>query len=172
MKTALSTYLLVLVMLALLRFGAACSDSESPKDEGAPANAAVPANAPSGDAASDTEGDDGLKPPVEGETEDDAPPSIPPDRLAIGRAAYGTARCALCHGVNANGGGGGPDLTDDVWYHTDGSVEAIERVLRKGVARGEMKHAAYSMPMLPATRYLSDDQIHALAQYIWSLNHD
>ena len=55
--------------------------------------------------------------------------------------------CALCHGINASGGGRGPNLTLGRWVH-GGSDAALFRTIKQGVSGTEMP--AYSHPENPA----------------------
>ena len=47
------------------------------------------------------------------------------------------ANCSPCHGLNARGGGRGPDLTSGLWIH-GGSDAAIFRTISQGVPGTEM----------------------------------
>ena len=99
-------------------------------------------------------------------------PEIPEARLEMGRAAYQTGMCFKCHGEDAMGTKRAPDLTDGHWDHCDGSVEGILGVLRRGVKKGEMIDPARPFAMNPATNLIkSEDELLALAQYVWSLSH-
>lgn len=70
--------------------------------------------------------------------------------------------CAACHGIDAKGNQmfGAPNLTDNVWLY-GGSVAAIKETISKG-RQGKM----------PAHKaLLSDDKIHVIAAYVYSLSH-
>lgn len=67
------------------------------------------------------------------------------------------ANCAPCHGLNARGGGRGPDLTSGRWIH--GSSDAdIFRTITQGVSGTEM----------PANGF-EDSEIRAIIAYLHSL---
>jgi mono/diheme cytochrome c family protein len=85
-----------------------------------------------------------------------------------GRAA--NAVCYTCHGIDATGGPGGlgPNLTDSQWLHNDGSYGAIIETIRTGVAQ-PMEAPAPMPPMGGAS--LSDEQLRAVAAYVYSLTH-
>ena len=178
----------VTLAMGVLALWTACSESETgaaptPASEAqpAPADPASVVTRSTGDEAEEPEGaggaggaerepsaapEDAAPPPVE-------PSVVTPERLEIGRAAYQAARCSMCHGRDGAGGGLGPNLTDDTWAHSDGSVEGIRAVLIEGVSRAQMKSTAYRMPMQPIGQIIQDeDQILALAQYVWSLSQD
>ena len=48
--------------------------------------------------------------------------------------------CASCHGLNARGGGRGPDLTDDRWVHGS-SDDELFRIVSEGIPSTEMRSA-------------------------------
>lgn len=50
--------------------------------------------------------------------------------VSMGRRIFAN-RCATCHGADARGGAGYPNLTDDDWLH-GGTPEAIESTIRNG----------------------------------------
>ncbi|MDQ8164442.1 MAG: c-type cytochrome [Gemmatimonadota bacterium] len=87
------------------------------------------------------------------------------DSIYRGRLAGGT--CFTCHQLNAKGLPGlAPDLTDAKWLHGDGSLAFIVATIQKGVA----KPKAASAPMLPrGGTNLTDDQVKAVAAYVYSL---
>lgn len=60
-----------------------------------------------------------------------------------------------------------PDLTDDKWLHGDGSYEFIVATVTTGVPKPKQAMA----PMPPkGGASLTDDQVHAVAAYVYSLN--
>ena len=52
--------------------------------------------------------------------------------LSLGATAYQQGMCAKCHDERGAGTPRGPDLTDTVWEHGDGSLESIRNVLITG----------------------------------------
>jgi len=68
--------------------------------------------------------------------------------------------CAACHGADAKGikAMGAPNLTDDIWLY-GGSEGMIKHTLRTG-RNGEM----------PSFSHLSEEKIHLLATYVYSLS--
>ncbi|NVK41643.1 MAG: cytochrome-c oxidase, cbb3-type subunit III [Oceanospirillaceae bacterium] len=72
------------------------------------------------------------------------------------------ALCTACHGQDAKGTQalGAPNLTDDIWLY-GGSFEQVTHTIRNGRAG-----------MMPAHKdLLSDDKIHLIAAYVYSLSH-
>ena len=81
------------------------------------------------------------------------------DRVAIAEgASLFRANCSPCHGLNAHGGGRGPDLTSGLWVHR-GSDEGIFRTISQGVPGTEM----------PANSF-EDSETWALVAYLRSVN--
>ena len=88
------------------------------------------------------------------------------DSIFRGKAAGGL--CYTCHQLNAKGLPGlAPDLTDDKWIHGDGSYDFIVSTVTKGVPKPKQAMA----PMPPkGGATLSDEQVHAVAAYVYSLS--
>lgn len=87
---------------------------------------------------------------------------VDPDAAQRGETQF-QALCTACHGQDAKGtlALGAPDLTDDVWLY-GGSFEAVTHSIRNGRAG-----------MMPAHKnLLSDDKIHLIAAYVFSLSND
>ncbi len=68
------------------------------------------------------------------------------------------ANCSPCHGLNARGGGRGPDLTSGRWIHGS-SDSAIFRTISQGVPGTEM----------PANGF-ADSEVRAIIAYLRSLS--
>lgn len=81
-----------------------------------------------------------------------------PDATEIGQRLF-LQNCAQCHGSNAMGGKGFPNLTDDAWLY-GGSPEAIKTTLLDG-RQGQMP--AFS-------GQFNEQQITELATYVLSLS--
>jgi mono/diheme cytochrome c family protein len=88
------------------------------------------------------------------------------DRIYHGQVAAAT--CTGCHGANAKGTPLGPDLTGTKWLWGDGSYAAIAKIVTAGVPQPKQ----YRSPMPPmGGAQLTDDQVSAVAAYIWALSH-
>ena len=61
----------------------------------------------------------------------------------------------------------GPNLTDQEWLNTDGSYDGIVNIVRTGVP--QPVEAASPMPPMGGAQ-LSDDQIRAVAAYVYVLS--
>ena len=96
------------------------------------------------------------------------PPGVTEEMVAQGQQLFtGQGNCYTCHGMDARGTQLGPDLTDDRWILIDGSFESIENNIRTGVPQPR-EHPAPMPPMGGAQ--LGDDQIRALAAYVYSIS--
>ena len=100
-------------------------------------------------------------------------PEIDYETIAIGSFHYHSNWCRKCHFSSGRSGktARGPSLIDDQWLHCDGSVEGIARVIRDGVSEDQIKTERFVEMMPPASMMnLSDEQIQAIASYVWVLN--
>jgi mono/diheme cytochrome c family protein len=88
------------------------------------------------------------------------------DSIFHGQVGGGT--CTACHGQDAKGTPVGPNLTDNEWLHSDGSLAGITQTIMSGVP--QPKNAPAPMPPKGGAA-LSDDQVKAVAAYEYSLSH-
>lgn len=75
----------------------------------------------------------------------------------------GKGNCAACHGQNLKGTPLAPDLTDTAWLNIDGTLPAIQKTVREGVAKPK-KHPAPMPPMGGAK--LNDQEVDAVAGFV------
>ncbi len=96
-----------------------------------------------------------------------APDGVTLESVAEGRILFNArATCAACHGANGDGGQLAPNLADDVWLNSDGTYAGIVGVIESGV----LEPKEYPGLMLPRGGMgLSDEEVGALAAFIWSL---
>ena len=92
--------------------------------------------------------------------------------VALGDRVYhgevGGASCVGCHGANAEGSPLGPSLTSKKWLWSDGSYAGILKTIKEGVANPK----EYRSPMPPmGGAQLTNDQLAAVAAYVWALSH-
>lgn len=82
------------------------------------------------------------------------------------RIFAGKGMCVACHGTEGRGTALGPDLTDAEWLHITPSIEAIDSLVRAGVA----KPKKYPAPMPPrGGARLSDAEVRIVAAYVHGL---
>ncbi|HKW57648.1 MAG TPA: c-type cytochrome [Candidatus Acidoferrum sp.] len=100
------------------------------------------------------------------------PPGATREMVALGERIYrgqvGGAPCTGCHGMNGEGSPLGPALNGKKWLWSDGSLPGITKTINDGVSQPK----EYRSPM-PAKggAQLTDEQVKALAAYVWSLSH-
>src|SRR5262245_48822462 len=80
-----------------------------------------------------------------------------PAAPAGGQAIF-AAQCAFCHGRDATGGAGGPDLTDSALVAKDVTGDLIGPVVRSGRPEKGMPPFALSEPDLKAVVTYIHDQ--------------
>ena len=103
--------------------------------------------------------------------EDNAAPAsaVTPELIAQGEKVFqGPGNCYACHGSNAQGSVG-PNLTDAEWVHSKGTLEDIEAQVTNGVPKEKAKSGIPMPPKGGGT--LSDEDVKAVAAYVYSLGH-
>ena len=94
------------------------------------------------------------------------------EMVALGDRIYhgqvGGAACAGCHGAKGTGTPLGPDLTSKDHLWTDGSFAGILKIITDGVP--QPKKVRNAMPPMGGAE-LSEEQLKALAAYVWGLSH-
>ena len=107
--------------------------------------------------------------PAAPESKEAAAPSISPELIAQGDKVYhGPGNCYACHGNNAEGLVG-PNLTDAEWIHSKGTLDDIVAQVTHGVPKAESKSGIEMPPRGGGT--ISDDDVRAVAAYVYSLGH-
>ena len=95
--------------------------------------------------------------------------ALSPELIAQGdKIFHGAGNCYACHGTNAQGSVG-PNLTDAEWIHSKGTYEDIVAQVTKGVPKEESKSGIVMPPKGGST--ISDDEVKAVAAYVYSLSH-
>ncbi len=91
------------------------------------------------------------------------------DQIALGDSLFHSdGNCYACHGAKAEGAIG-PNLTDAEWIHSKGSQTEIAAQITHGVTKEQSKSGIVMPPKGGGT--LSDDQVKAVAAYVYSLSH-
>jgi cytochrome c5 len=102
------------------------------------------------------------------------PSAVTPASIAMGDSIFHARGCRNCHGPDAKGRANGPDLTSGHFLQMNGSYDDMVRVITSGVPLTAVKDTAHKRAMParggPPTP-LTDDQIKAVAAFVWSLNH-
>jgi mono/diheme cytochrome c family protein len=98
-----------------------------------------------------------------------APAAVTPAAIAKGDSIYHkSGLCYACHGTNAQGAVG-PNLTDAEWLHSDGSYDGIVATVTSGVP-AEKARKGVAMPPKGGSS-ISDEEVKAVAAYVYSLSH-
>ena len=99
------------------------------------------------------------------------PRGVTEKMVQSGELLFKTAgNCWACHGEDAAGARGvGANLTDDEWWHSDGSYEAIVRTIGSGVPSDSVRNAYGAMMPPRGGSQITDEQLRAVAAYVWSL---
>ena len=84
-------------------------------------------------------------------------------------APAGAGLCATCHGPVGEGFIG-PSLIDAEWLNGSGTYDEIVTAITEGVALADVKNAMGVMMPPRGGSSISDDQIKALAVYVWTLS--
>jgi mono/diheme cytochrome c family protein len=96
-------------------------------------------------------------------------------QVAMGDSIYHARGCRNCHGMDAKGAANGPNLTTGKFMHVDGSYQGFVDLITTGVPADKIKDPAHKVAMSPRggarPAPLTDDQIKAVAAYVYSLNH-
>ncbi len=91
--------------------------------------------------------------------------------VGVGDSIFNNGSCTQCHGDNGAGTERAPDLTDDEWVQSDGSLDAIFETIMWGVRRRDFADPNRRFQMNPAGGMsLEWDEMRAAAAYVWSLS--
>jgi len=93
--------------------------------------------------------------------------------IAEGDSLFHARTCKNCHGPDAKGAKNGPDLTSGKYLQSSGTYEEIIGVITNGVSPDKIKDPSHTIAMrarggMPP---LTDDQIKAVAAYVYTLGH-
>jgi len=102
------------------------------------------------------------------------PVDVTPARIALGDSLYHNGACQRCHGATAGGAQNGPSLIAGPWLHSTGKYEEIVATITNGVPRTALKDQTRRFPMNPrgGPMNLDDEQVKALAAYVYSISRD
>lgn len=113
-------------------------------------------------------------PPPEPLAPVDVDPSILPEGVTAemvqeGQDIFNTATgiCYTCHLREGTGGALAPSLVDDIWLNIDGEYESIVQIIITGVPQ-PVEHPGMMQPR--AGMPLTDDQVRAVAAYVYTLS--
>jgi mono/diheme cytochrome c family protein len=92
--------------------------------------------------------------------------------VARGDSLFNSGACVRCHGPKGVGAQNGPSLVSGPWLHHRGTPAEIAGTITTGVPRTAFKVADRRFPMNPrgGPMNLTDEQVQAVAAYIWSIS--
>ena len=101
-----------------------------------------------------------------------AAPAYTPAMVATGDSLFNGGGCQRCHGQKGIGAKNGPSLIEGPWLHSDGSYAMIAATITDGVKKETFNDTARPFAMQPrgGQMALSDDQIKAVAAYVFSIS--
>ena len=94
--------------------------------------------------------------------------------VTLGDSLFNNASCQRCHGRGAIGGGNAPSLIRTAWDHGSGSYDDIVKTITNGVPQVEITDPTHRFNMRArggVQPLLTDDEVKAVAAYVWSLSH-
>jgi len=100
---------------------------------------------------------------------------VTPALIATGDSIFHAASCQRCHGADARGARNGPNLTGPTFMHINGtgSYDDFVRIITSGMPADSIKDKTHQFPMRArgGNPPLTDDQVKAVAAYVYSLSH-
>jgi mono/diheme cytochrome c family protein len=102
------------------------------------------------------------------------PPALASALMARGDSIFHARACARCHGPDAKGTRNGPSLLGPTFLHVKGGYTDYIGIITNGVPADSMKDRTHTLDMQPRggrQNPLSDDDIRAVAAYVYSLSH-
>lgn len=103
-----------------------------------------------------------------------APAEVTAARVALGDSLFNNGGCMRCHGAKGIGAQNGPALNDNQWDQlTSGSYAEIRALIVSGVPKDKIKVTTRpnAMGARGGRMNLDDEQITAVAAYVWTLSH-
>ena len=102
------------------------------------------------------------------------PAGVTTAMIAEGDSLFHSSGCVRCHGADAKGAQNGPDLTVSTNMHVNGTYEDFVRLITSGVPRDSILDKSHRFAMQPRggnQNPLTDEQVRAVAAYVYSLSH-
>ena len=102
------------------------------------------------------------------------PAGVTTRTITLGDSLFHASSCTRCHGADAKGAQNGPNLTTATHMHVNGTYDDFVRIITSGVPRDSIQDKSHRFGMQPrggTQNPLNDDQIRAVAAYVFSLSH-
>lgn len=118
-------------------------------------------------------GSAGDPPSPSGNAANARPAGVTDQMIALGDSLFNNGSCIRCHGAKGVGAQNGPALNDAVWVQLQtGAYPEIVQLVTTGVPAAAIKDPTRKNPMgaRGGRMNLNDDQIRAVAAYVWSMS--
>ena len=102
------------------------------------------------------------------------PAGVTTRSISLGDSLFHARSCARCHGADAKGAQNGPNLTTATHLHVNGTYDDFVRLITSGVPLDSIQDKSHRLAMQPRggnQNPLTDEQIRAVAAYVYSLSH-
>jgi mono/diheme cytochrome c family protein len=102
------------------------------------------------------------------------PAGVTARTIALGDSLFHASSCTRCHGADAKGAQNGPNLTTGTHLHVNGTYDDFVRLITSGVPKDSVQDKSHRFAMQPRggnQNPLNDEQIRAVAAYVYSLSH-
>ena len=102
------------------------------------------------------------------------PAAVTPANIALGDSLFNNGGCMRCHGAKGVGAANGPALNDAQWVQLkNGTFDEIAQIITTGVPAAAIKDPARKNAMQPrgGRMNLTEEQIRAVAAYVYSISH-
>ncbi len=118
-------------------------------------------------------GSAGGAPTPSGNAANARPAGVTDQMIALGDSLFNNGGCMRCHGAKGIGAQNGPALNDAAWVQLkSGTYDEIVQLVTTGVPAAAIKDPTRKNPMgaRGGRMNLNDDQIKAVASYVWSIS--
>jgi mono/diheme cytochrome c family protein len=102
------------------------------------------------------------------------PAGVTARTIALGDSLFHASSCTRCHGADAKGAQNGPNLTTTTHMHVNGTYDDFVRLITSGVPKDSVQDKTHRFGMQPRgsnQNPLNDEQVRAVAAYVYSLSH-
>jgi len=101
------------------------------------------------------------------------PKGVTTAMVTLGDSIFNNGSCQRCHGKMGVGAANGPAFKGIKWQHGTGSYDDIVKTVISGVPADQIKDPSHKFPMgaKGGRSPLTDDQIKAVAAYVYSISH-
>jgi len=100
------------------------------------------------------------------------PAGVTTAMVTVGDSIFNNGNCQRCHGKLGVGAANAPAFTGIRWQHGSGSYDDIVKTIVSGIPADQIKDPSHKFPMAGkgGRTPLTDDQIKAVAAYVFSIS--